>query len=154
MDAIAQLQMQFRDYTISLYQQEVLDDQFFELKKLQDEGNPDFVTEIVYLFFDDCEKLIINMGRVLDQPGNIDFKQIGSSVHQLKGSSSSVGAKRIKNVCVTFKDFCDAEHQEGCLSCLRQVDLEYKLLRSKLQDLFNLERQILQAGGTVPQVNI
>ncbi|ANM68969.1 histidine-containing phosphotransmitter 3 [Arabidopsis thaliana] len=151
---IAQLQRRFCDFTISLYHQGFLDDQFTELKKLQDECSPDFVAEVVTLFFEDCEKLISNMARALDQTGNVDFKLVGSSVHQLKGSSSSVGAKRVKGLCVTLKECCDSQNYEGCVRCLQQVDIEYKTLKAKLQDLFNLEQQIVQAGGRIPQVDI
>ncbi|CAH8267164.1 unnamed protein product [Arabidopsis lyrata] len=156
MDAlISQLQRQFRDYTISLYQQGFLDDQFTELKKLQDDGSPDFVAEVLTLFFEDCVKLISNMARSLDKTtGAVDFSQVGASVHQLKGSSSSVGAKRVKALCVSFKEYCEAKNYEGCVRCLQQVDIEYKALKTKLQDMFNLEKQIIQAGGRVPQVDI
>ncbi|VVB04438.1 unnamed protein product [Arabis nemorensis] len=154
MDAIvAQLQRQYRDYTISLYQQGILDDQFTELKKMQDDGS-DFVAEVLSLFFEDCVRLIGNMARALDQTGTVDFSIVGASVHQLKGSSSSVGAKRVKGLCVTFKEFCDTQNYEGCVRCLQQVDIEYKTLKTKLQDMFNLEKQIVQAGGKVPQVDI
>ncbi|XP_019094982.1 PREDICTED: histidine-containing phosphotransfer protein 5 isoform X2 [Camelina sativa] len=148
---VAQLQRQFQDYMVSLYQQGYLDNQFTELRKLQDEGSPDFVAEVVSLFFDDCAKLINDMSISLERPDHVDFKQVDSGVHQLKGSSSSVGARRVKNVCIAFKECCDVQNREGCL---QQVDYEYKMLKTKLQDLFNLEQQILQAGGTIPQVDI
>ncbi|KAF2548675.1 hypothetical protein F2Q70_00019276, partial [Brassica cretica] len=151
---VAQLQRQFQDYLVSLYQQGFLDNQFTELRKLQDEGTPDFVAEVVSLFFDDCSKLINSMSRSLERPENVDFKQVDSGVHQLKGSSSSVGARRVKNVCISFKECCDVQNREGCLRFLQQVDYEYKMLKTKLQDLFNLEQQIVQAGGAIPQVNI
>ncbi|KAG7543867.1 HPT domain superfamily [Arabidopsis thaliana x Arabidopsis arenosa] len=113
---IAQLQRQFRDYTISLYHQGFLDDQFTELKKLQDECSPDFVAEVVTLFFEDCEKLISNMARALDQAGNVDFKLVGSSVHQLKGSSSRyVALIRIVSVFCLISDL--ASLSEELLSC-------------------------------------
>lgn len=35
-----------------------LDDQFKQLEQLQDETNPDFVVEVVTLFFDDAERLL------------------------------------------------------------------------------------------------
>jgi len=42
-----------------------LDDQFSQLQKLQDESTPDFVLEVVTMFFDDSENLLKNMARCL-----------------------------------------------------------------------------------------
>ncbi|CAH1446186.1 histidine-containing phosphotransfer protein 1 [Lactuca sativa] len=151
MDAITQLQRQFVEYTTSLYREGYLDDQFTQLQKLQDESNPDFVVEVVTLFFEDSEKLLNNLATALQQE-NIDYKQVDAHVHQFKGSSSSIGAQRVKNVCVVFRNYCDEKNLDGCVLCLQQAKNEYILIRNKLEALFNLEQQILQAGGSVPMM--
>ncbi|KAI3760803.1 hypothetical protein L1987_51202 [Smallanthus sonchifolius] len=127
MAAVLQLQRQFIEYTTSLYNEGYLDDQFTQLQKLQDESNPDFVAEVVSLFFEDSEKLLNNLATALQQK-SVDYKQVDSHVHQFKGSSSR------------------------CLRCLQQLKHEYILVRNKLEALFRLEQQILQAGGSIPMM--
>nr|KJB72516.1 hypothetical protein B456_011G182900 [Gossypium raimondii] len=84
---VGQMQRRLVDYTKSLFMEGFLDAQFLQLQQLQDESNPDFVVEVVSLFFDDSEKLLNDLTMALDQP-NVDFKKVDAHVHQLKGSSS------------------------------------------------------------------
>ena len=42
-----------------------MDDQFLQIQKLQDESNPDFVNEVVTLFFEDSKKLLHNLAIAL-----------------------------------------------------------------------------------------
>ncbi|KAL6968388.1 peroxiredoxin type-2 [Sarracenia purpurea var. burkii] len=151
MDVVTQLQRQFVDYTTSLYHEGFLDDQFTQLQKLQDESNPDFVVEVVSLFFEDSEKLLNNLANALQQQ-IVDYKQVDSHVHQFKGSSSSIGAQRVKNVCAAFRNFCEENNVDGCVRCLQQLKYEYNLVKSKLETLFRLEQQILAAGGSIPMM--
>ncbi|CAL9046176.1 unnamed protein product [Musa banksii] len=143
------LQRRYIDFTTTLFREGFLDSQYTQLQQLQDESNPDFVTEVVTLFFQDSEKLQDELSRTLDQEV-VDFKKVAAHVHQLKGSSASIGAQRVKNVCMAFRICCEEMKREGCLRCLQQVRQEYFLVKSKLETLFLLEQQIVAAGGSIP----
>ncbi|XP_022743458.1 histidine-containing phosphotransfer protein 1-like [Durio zibethinus] len=146
---VLQLQKQFVDYRASLYHEGFLDEQFTQLQELQDENNPDFVVEVVSLFFEDSERLLNELTKALEQQ-SIDFKRVDAHVHQLKGSSSSIGAQRVQKVCIAFRNYCEEQNIEGCLKCLQQVKHEYSLVKTKFETMFQLEQQILTAGGSIP----
>ncbi|XP_044498152.1 histidine-containing phosphotransfer protein 1 [Mangifera indica] len=150
---VSQMQRRLMDYTKSLFMEGVLDGQFLQLQQLQDESNPDFVVEVVSLFFEDSERLLNDLTRALDQP-NVDFKMVDSHVHQWKGSSSSIGACRVKNGCIAFRNFCEEQNTEACLRCLQQVKQEYYLVKNKLENLFRMEQQIVAAGGSIPTLEL
>ncbi|KAH0731545.1 hypothetical protein KY289_002733 [Solanum tuberosum] len=146
-----QIQRKLAEYTASLYNEKILDEQFIQLQQLQDESNPDFVVEVISLFFEDSERLLNELAKALTQT-NVDFKKLDAHVHQLKGSSSSIGAQRVQRVCISFRNYCDDRNVEGCLKCLQQVKIEYSLVKNKLETLFKLEKQFVDAGGSFPVV--
>lgn len=145
------MQRRFLEYTASLFNQGLLDGQFQQLQQLQDESNPDFVVEVVSLFFEDSEKLLHDLTIAIGQQ-TVDFKKVDAYVHQFKGSSSSIGAQRVRNACIAFRSFCEEQNVEACMRCLLQLKQEYSLVKDKLQDLFRLEQQIVEAGGAVPML--
>ncbi|XP_062144124.1 histidine-containing phosphotransfer protein 1-like isoform X2 [Alnus glutinosa] len=146
MDAMSQLRRQLHEHTAYLRKEGFLDDQFEQLQKLQDENSPDFVVEVVSIFFEDSEKLLNNMARALEQK-IVDFKQVDAHVHQFKGSSASIGAMRVKNVCIEFRNYCEAQNVEECFRCIQKLQYEYALLKNQLEYLFRVEQQIRAAGG-------
>ncbi|KAI5326518.1 hypothetical protein L3X38_035592 [Prunus dulcis] len=148
-DGVSQLQKQLVDYTASLFDEAFLDEQFNQLQQLQDENNPDFVVEVVSLFFKDSERLMDELSKALDQQ-TVDFKLVDKNVHQLKGSSSSIGVQRVQRACIAFRDCSEEQNVEGCLKSLQHVKHEYYLVKNKLETLFNLQKQILAAGGPLP----
>lgn len=147
-----QLQRNFLDYTATLFREGFLDGQFSQLQMLQDESNPDFVVEVVSLFFEDSERLLNDLTMALNQQ-NVDFKKVDAHVHQFKGSSSSIGAQRVRNACIAFRNFCEEQNVNACLRCLEQVKQEYLLVKTKLETLLRLEQQIVAAGGVIPMLN-
>ncbi|KAK7392379.1 hypothetical protein VNO78_20816 [Psophocarpus tetragonolobus] len=146
---VVQLQMKLREHQAAMFHEGFLDDQFSQLQKLQDESTPDFVTEVMNMFFDDSEKLLKNMARCLEQVP-ADFQQLDAHAHQYKGSSASIGAARVKSVCATFRTFCEAKNLEGCVRCLQHLQSEYSQLKINLQHLYQLQQQIKAAGGSPP----
>ncbi|XP_051129776.1 histidine-containing phosphotransfer protein 1-like [Andrographis paniculata] len=146
-----ELQRHFLDYISTLFREGFLDGQFGQLQLLQDESNPDFVIEVVSLFFDDSERILNGLTTTLEQQ-NVDFKKIDAYVHQLKGSSSSIGAQRVRNACIAFRNICEAQKVEACLECLEQVRQEYLLIKTKLRALLQLEEKIIAAGGIIPMI--
>jgi hypothetical protein len=55
---VERLQKELLDLTETLLAEEVLDQQFIQLQQLQDESNPQFVSEVVSLFFEDSGRLL------------------------------------------------------------------------------------------------
>ncbi|CAO2836794.1 unnamed protein product [Amaranthus hypochondriacus] len=148
----SQLQKQLVDYTATLFDQGILNDQFTQLQLLQDETNPEFVVEVVNLFFQDSQRILHILSQSLEEE-NVDFKKLDTHVHQLKGSSSSIGAQGVLNACIAFRRCCDEKNIQGCLNCLQQVRNEYVLVKTKLETLLQMEQQIVAAGGSIPRAS-
>ncbi|MCD7453897.1 hypothetical protein HAX54_022603 [Datura stramonium] len=123
--------------------EKILDEQFIQLQQLQDEAIQTLWWKL-YPFSSDSENFLMKLQSPL--------QEAGCCVHQLKGSSSSIGAQRVQRLCISFRNYCDERNVEGCLKCLQQVKNEYTLVKSKLETLFKLEKQFADAGGSFPVV--
>ncbi|CAL9061665.1 unnamed protein product [Musa banksii] len=143
------LQKLYIDFASVVFREGFLDNQYTLLQQLQDESEPKFVLQVGTLFLEDSEKLLNGLRSILDQQ-DVDFEKLDACVRKLMGSSASIGAKRVKNVCIAFHNSCKKGSKEGCLKYLQQMAQEYLLVKRKLETLFKLETQIVAAGGSVP----
>lgn len=130
-----------------LFHQGVLDEQFLQLQQLQDESSPNFVSEVVNIYFHESEKLLRNLRAFLTDRDFSEYKKIGMHLNQFMGSSSSIGAKRVRNVCVAFRAAADQTNRAGCLRALELLEHEYCYLKNKLHELFQIEQQRMLAAG-------
>ncbi|XP_009793737.1 pseudo histidine-containing phosphotransfer protein 2 isoform X1 [Nicotiana tabacum] len=73
----------------SLFDQEYVDEQFTQLEELQDDANPNFVAEVVNLFFTNSARFIRNIELAL------------------------IGAKRVKRGCSHFEEYCNQRNIDG-----------------------------------------
>ncbi|XP_047328119.1 histidine-containing phosphotransfer protein 4 [Impatiens glandulifera] len=124
----------------SLFDQGYLDEQFVQLEELQDEANPNFVEEIVNLFYSDSARMIRNIDDALTYNPH-DFIKLDDYMHQFKGSSSSIGAKKVKSDCSLFREYCKAGNAEGCIRTFQHVKQEHAILKRKLDAYFQLSMQ-------------
>ncbi|CAL8996505.1 unnamed protein product [Prunus brigantina] len=133
-----QLQRQVALKRSSLFEQQFLDSQqFVQLEDLEDDANPNFVEEIVTLFYKDSARLFQKIEQTM-QSRPIDFGKLDDYMHQFKGSSSSIGAIKVKNECSQFKEFCSAGNAEGCFWAFQRVKQEHHTLRIQLESYFQL----------------
>nr|AEY84978.1 histidine-containing phosphotransfer protein [Wolffia australiana] len=144
--AAAAIRDQLNGLVNSMFAEGLLDGQFNQLQMLQDETNPGFVAEVITLFCEDAERLIKELSTLLDQPV-VDYFKVDAYVHQLKGSSASVGAQYIKLACVKLRQFCEAKNKEGCAHALNLIRHEYYRLKVKLEMMVQLERRIQAYEG-------
>jgi histidine-containing phosphotransfer protein len=78
-----------------------------------------------------------------------DFNELDQLVHQFKGSSASLGAQAIAQLCIRLREQCQARDGQGCSALLQQVRQAYDVLRSQLSLFMQLEaqrKQLLAAG--------
>ncbi|KAL2338027.1 hypothetical protein Fmac_012473 [Flemingia macrophylla] len=106
----------------------------------QDDANPNFVEEIVTLHYRDSSRLISSIEQALKER-NLDFNKLDTLMHQFKGSSSSIGAKKVKAECNLFREYCREGNAEGCTRSFQQLKKEHGALRKKLEAYFQLARQ-------------
>ncbi|KAL9230352.1 hypothetical protein vseg_005715 [Gypsophila vaccaria] len=121
----------------SLFEQGYLDEQFVQLEELQDDENPNFVAEIVTSYYSDSARLIQKIDHALTRHP-VDFDMLDNYMHQFKGSSSSIGAKKVVQECSHFRDLCAAGNTEGCIKSFQMIKQEHSVLRNKLESYIQL----------------
>lgn len=97
--------------------QGLLDDQFKQLQMLQEWGDPDFIVDVVTLFYEDGERIIGEIAKLLDKPC-VDYDKVDGFVHQLMGNSACLGAQRVKNSCIQFHQCCQQKSRDGLVPCI------------------------------------
>eukprot|EP00798_Chlamydomonas_sp_ICE-L_P030372 gene30372-35378_t len=137
----AALQQQINALLAQTEQEGVLDGQFMQLVSLQDDSNPDFVSEVIQLYFEDGTTKIEQMGMLL-QGSPPDYSELDQLVHQFKGSSASLGAQAIAELCVSLRDSCQNQDVQGCITNIQGIFMAYQLLRSRLDIYMQMEAQM------------
>jgi histidine-containing phosphotransfer protein len=131
----------------------VLDEQFAQLLSLQDDSNPDFVLEVVTLYFDDsaqkAQRIAALVGLGADgapaagapPPTAEDFAALDALAHQFKGSSASLGARQVALACSALRDASQAGDLPRAQEGARRVAAALAAARERLEAVAALERR-------------
>ncbi|XP_060169056.1 histidine-containing phosphotransfer protein 4-like [Lycium barbarum] len=117
------------------YMRRSLLDQGYLDEQLHDDANPNFVEEVVKLFYTDSARFIPNIEVALEN-GPYNFARLDNLMYQFKGSNSSIGARRVKRQCSQFQKYCNAKNIEGCKNTFQGVKQEHATLKTKLETYF------------------
>ncbi len=82
------------------------------LRELQQEGSPDLITELIELYTIETKKRLTELRAALN---NQNMTGLRRTVHYLKGSSGSLGIRRMASLCSQFE-----EELELCQNRLRE----------------------------------
>ncbi|KAJ3687603.1 hypothetical protein LUZ61_016767 [Rhynchospora tenuis] len=141
----------YSNHFLSLLDEGIVNQQFKELQKFQDEKDPEFLVQIVSIFNESVEQFIHEISSYFNQP-NTDYMKIKTLLFRLKGSCQSLGAQSVEIACENLRNSCDESNLQNCLSCMEQLNLELLKFKTKLDALFALEQQIVASGGSIPKM--
>lgn len=88
---------------------------------LQEEGQPDIVTEFIDVFLADLPGRIEQLRQAV---ASASARAVKSSAHALKGSSGSVGAVMLSGLCGQLEANARAGSTDGALDLLTAIEAE------------------------------
>lgn len=132
-------QQQYDELLGELYAAGVLDTQFAQLQLLEDDANPDFVEEMVELYFTDTKTKLDRLGELVNETP-VNMTELDSTFHQLKGSSASIGANAMAVSCANCREQFQNNNLEQAKLEYEKVLLSFNELNCRLKDLMNLKR--------------
>ncbi|KAL5768744.1 hypothetical protein ACOSP7_015287 [Xanthoceras sorbifolium] len=142
---MASLKQQIAEMRQSFFDEELLDKYFIQLEQLADLDNPDFVEDVLTLFFRDSTQLLSTIEEDMEKIP-LDYVTLDRNLHQLKGSSASVGANKIKIEVNQTREHLKEGNLEGAKASFEQLKKEHSTLKTKLNNYFQLVNQVGPTG--------
>ncbi|KAM5559540.1 histidine-containing phosphotransfer protein 2 [Rosa sericea] len=140
--ALPGLKQQLQHLIESMVNEGILvEQQFAQVQQLKTSDNPNFVSQILNDFCDGAETSITNLNKFLCEE-QVEFDKLNTSIHLLKGSSSSIGAYQMRLATVDLVKAVDEKDKERSLEALKKVTHEYLRIQYKLQTIIQLENKM------------
>ncbi|KAA3478391.1 histidine-containing phosphotransfer protein 4-like [Gossypium australe] len=121
------------------YFQEVLDENFSQLEQLEGKDNPNFVEEVFIMYFRDSTTFLETIEQAM-KIIPIDSIKVDNILHQLKGSSASVGANKVLKEVNKTRQVLGKGNLEGTKVGILELRKEYESFKAKLESYFQLKQ--------------
>ncbi|XVF88626.1 hypothetical protein PTKIN_Ptkin19aG0066000 [Pterospermum kingtungense] len=126
----------------SFFDEGILDEQFTQLEQLESKDNPNFVEEVLTLYFRDSSTMLATMEQTMDAVP-VDFPTVERVLHKLKGCCVSIGASKVLIEINKMRELCQERNVEGAKAAFKELQKEQDTLKAKLEPYF---QQLRQAG--------
>ncbi|KAK6248592.1 hypothetical protein QUC31_020157 [Theobroma cacao] len=122
----------------SFFDEEILDAQFIQLEELTDKDEPNFVEDVVTMYFRESTDNLIPTIEEHMKSIPIDIAKLDRVMHKLKGSSASIGANKVRNEINNTMVLLEGGNVEGAKAAFEQVRKEHETLKAKLETYFQV----------------
>ncbi|KAL1189195.1 hypothetical protein V5N11_032609 [Cardamine amara subsp. amara] len=147
---VKSLHLQVQEMRQSLFDEGYLDRQYTQLEALAKDTNPNFIVEVITLYFRDSPDVIASLEHELEREP-IEVPMITKCILRLESSSASIGAIKVYKELKKANTFLQAGNIEGTKAALGGIKKQHRELRAKFETYFQLMRHA--AGPTEVAVN-
>jgi signal transduction histidine kinase/CheY-like chemotaxis protein/HPt (histidine-containing phosphotransfer) domain-containing protein len=100
------------------------------LRKLQMEGEPDFLSSLIDLFFEDASDHLAIMHTAIAQT---DARVLANKAHSLKSSCGNLGATKMTAICQSLEGIGRKGSVDGAAALMQELEEEFSLVRRALE---------------------
>jgi len=104
-------------------------------RELQQESSPDLIAELIELYTKDTKERLTELHTAMD---NEDMSGLRETVHHLKGSSGSLGIRRMAILCAQFEEELVSNELAGAKIMLAQLEEEFERVEPVLASALQL----------------
>ncbi|KAJ4705171.1 putative Histidine-containing phosphotransfer protein [Melia azedarach] len=99
------------------------------------------------LFYVDTDKVVEEMNGYLSQQ-NYEFgREFDFCIHQLYGSTATIGAQRLNVICEQLREAAEEKSRERVVEALNTFTHEYCVFQNKFRTLQQLEKGNVYGNG-------